>query len=208
MYCVVYVCIFTRIISVIFLTCLSPVVFELFSYKWQPWCLATTSTKIIKNLPASSSTLFFHHSFEAWHFKHIQLPNWCFPVVSVEKVHGIAVIARLPWLCHCSFNCRVEQKHLHTLNTKALFSRLDQWTVNQQSAPLNCHRNSQTSKFPYLWQAVIICLTCTQTHATYDYIWGLGLLLTKININFKKKQNKTKKSKQQNCKTVLVLLRK
>lgn len=132
-------------------------------------CLATTSTKIIKNLPASSSTLFFHHSFEAWHFKHIQLPNWCFPVVSVEKVHGIAVIAGLPWLCHCSFSCRVEQKHLHTLNTKALFSRLDQWTVNQQSAPLNCHRNSQTYKFPCLWQAVIIRLTCT--HATYDFIW-------------------------------------
>lgn len=155
-------------------------------------CLATASTNMIKNVPASSSTLFFHHSFEAWHLKkHIQLPNWCFPVVSVEKVQGIAVIARLPWLCHCSFNCRVGQKHLRALNTKALFSRLDQWTVNQQSAPLNCHRNSQTYKFPYLWQAVIIRLTRTQTNATCDFIWhlALGLFLTQININLKNSQN-------------------
>lgn len=169
-------------------------------------CLATTSPKIIKNVRASSSTLVSQHSFEAWHFKHIQLPNWCFPVVSIEKVHGIAVIARLPWLCHCSFNCRVEQKHLHTLNTKALFSRLDQWTVNQQSAPLNCHRNSQTYKFPYLCQAVIIRLTCTQTDATYNFIWDRFRFV--FNQNQQHQLKKNKRTKQQNCRAVLVLLQK
>lgn len=160
---------------------------------------------MIKNLPALRSTLLFHHSYEAWHFQRIQLPNWCFPVVSVEKVLGVVVIARLPWLCHCSFNCWVEQKHLHTLNTKALFSRLDQWTVNQQSAPLNCHHNSQTYKFPYLWQAVIICLTHTQTHATYYFIWDRFRFV--FNQNQQHQLKKIKKSKQ-NCRTLLVLLRK